>query len=137
MTCRRQRRRGISHESRNSPELSYHYGRDDRRHRIPDALDLGQARRQAEPRHRLQVAPGLDRRLPATARPRRPRLALPEEVFGVFEEGVSCFTPHCFGPIKTPLPAPGRFSLSAVIASAEAVGWAKAHRAVPTIFASA
>src|ERR1700710_733102 len=97
-------RRRISDETRNSPELSYHYGRDDRRHRIPDTLDLGQGRRQAQPRHRLQVAPGLDRRRPADARPRRPRLALPEEVFGVFEEGVSLRSalPR---RSKTPLPA--------------------------------
>src|SRR5882757_6345701 len=117
----REPRRRISHESRNSPELSYHYGRDDRWHRVPDALDLGQARRQAEPRHRLQVAPGLDRRRPAAARPRRPRLALPEEVFGIFEEGVSSFS----SLTRTPLPARGRFSF----ARAPRLVPADAHRA--------
>src|SRR6202041_3419635 len=81
-------RRRICHESRNSSGISYDYGRDDRWHRIPDALDLGQAGRQAEPRYRLQVAPGLDRRRPAAARSRRPRVAVPEEVFGLSQEGV-------------------------------------------------
>src|ERR1700740_3103616 len=77
----------ICHESRNSPELSYDYGRNDRRHRVPDALHLGQGRRQAAPRYRSQVAPGLGRRRPADPRPRRPRLPVPEEVFRLPQEG--------------------------------------------------
>src|SRR5206468_5555847 len=81
-------RRRICHETRNSSGLSYDYGRDDRWHRIPDALDLGQEGRQTEPRYRLQVAPGLDRGRPATARPRRPRVALSEEVFGLSQKGL-------------------------------------------------
>ena len=31
----------IRHESRHSPELSYDYRRDDRRHRVSDPFDLG------------------------------------------------------------------------------------------------
>src|SRR5260370_15675693 len=81
-------RRRICHESRDSPELSYDYGRDDRWHRISDALHLGQGRRQAEPRYRLQVAPGLDRGRPAAARSWRPCVAVPEEVFGPPQERV-------------------------------------------------
>src|SRR4029077_17078061 len=92
-------RRRTRHESRNSSELSYDYGRDDRWHRVPDPLDLGQGRRQAEPRHRPQIAPGLDRRLPAAAGPRRPRLALPEEVFRLPQEGLTFFG---LAEIRTP-----------------------------------
>src|SRR4029077_3573632 len=55
---------------------------------VPDALDLGQGRRQAEPRYRPEIAPGLGRRLAAAARSRRPRIALPEEVFRLPQEGV-------------------------------------------------
>src|SRR5439155_6539491 len=47
---------------------------------------------------RLQVAPGLDRRLPADSRPRRPRVALPEEVFGLSQEGLRVFEPSPSGP---------------------------------------
>src|ERR1700676_2710912 len=82
-------RRRICHESRNSPGISYDYGRHDRWYRIPDALYLGQAGRQAEPRYRLQVASGLDRRRPAALGSRRPRVEVPEEVFRVPEEGIS------------------------------------------------
>src|SRR6201746_1508084 len=79
-------RQRICHESRNSPGISYDYGRNDRRYRVPDTLDLGQGRRQAEPGYRLQVAPGLDRGRPADARPWRPRIPVPEEVFGLSQE---------------------------------------------------
>src|SRR6185503_20758980 len=89
----------ICHESRNSSELSYDYGRDDRRDRVPDPLHLGQGRRQAEPRYRPQVASGLDRRLAAAARPRRPRVALPEEIFWLPQEGLRVFGPlPCYYP---------------------------------------
>ena len=40
-----------------------------------------------------QVASGLDRRLAAAARPRRPCVALPEEVFGLPQEGLRVFGP--------------------------------------------
>src|SRR6476620_4694200 len=89
-------RRRNCHESRNSPELSYDYGRDDRRDRVPDPLHLGQGRRQAEPRYRPQVAPGLDRRLAAAARPGWPRVAFPAEVFGLPQESLRGFGPPAF-----------------------------------------
>ena len=49
---------------------------DDRRHRLRDALDLGQGRRHAAPRHRSEVAPGLDRRHQRLLDTRRPGRAL-------------------------------------------------------------
>src|SRR5436189_6016740 len=79
-------RRGISHESRNSPGISYDYGRHDRWNRVSDPFHLGQGRRQAEPRYRPQIPPGLDRRHPAAHGPRRACLALPEEVRGFPQE---------------------------------------------------
>src|SRR3954454_15046839 len=91
-------RRRTSHESRYSPKLSYDYGRDDRWHRISDPFHLGQGRRQAEPRYRLQVAPGLDRWLPADPRPRWPRVAVPEEVFGLPQEGLRALKASPFEP---------------------------------------
>ena len=61
--------------------------------------------------------PGLDRRLAAAARPRRPRVALPEEVFGLPQEGLRVFDPLCSGPEMQKRPGfPGRF-LFVVIAS--------------------
>jgi len=42
--------------------IRVNFGFHDRWLRVPDALDLGQKRRQIEPRYRLQVASGLDRR---------------------------------------------------------------------------
>src|SRR6202171_2539017 len=108
-------RRRICHESRNSPGISYDYGRDDRWHGISDALDRGQGRRQAEPRYRLQVAPGLDRRRPAVARPWRPRVPVPEEGFGLPQEGLSVLsqgkTSYPTQDIKTPLLVRGVFVL--------------------------
>src|ERR1700731_2856425 len=104
-------RRRICHESRNSPELSYDYGRDDRWHRVPDALDLGQGRRQAEPRYRLQIAPGLDRRRPADPGSRRPRVAVPEEVLGLPQEGMRFRKPLIREKYRTPR-LPGRFAAS-------------------------
>src|SRR5262249_5608986 len=80
--------RRICHESRNSPELSYDYGRDDRRDRVPDPLHLGQGRRQAEPRHRLQVAPGLDRRFAAKPPPPRPSVPGSGGGFRLPQEGL-------------------------------------------------
>src|ERR1700735_4806153 len=79
-------RRRTCYESGNSPELSYDYGRDDRRHRVSNAFHLGQGRRQAEPRYRPQIAPRLDRRRPAADGPRRPRFAVSEEVLGLPQE---------------------------------------------------
>src|SRR5664279_3194132 len=106
-------RRRICHESRNSSGISYDYGRDDRWHRIPDAVDLGKGRRQAEPRYRLQVAPGLDRRRPAAARSRRPRVAVPEEVFRFPQKGLRPLRPpYSRQDVKTPRLAPGRFHLT-------------------------
>ena len=46
--------------------------------------------------------PGLDRRLAAAARPRRPRVALPEEVFGLPQEGLRVFDLSCRQKCKTP-----------------------------------
>src|SRR5215472_10770193 len=74
------------HETGHASQLPYHQGRHDRRHRVHHALDLGQARGHAAPRHRSKIAPGLDRRPAAAGRPRRPAVALPEEVLGLLEE---------------------------------------------------
>src|ERR1700682_5750414 len=102
-------RRRICHESRNSPGISYDYGRDDRWHRVPDALHLGQGRRQVEPRYRLQVAPGLDRRRPAAARSWRPCVAVPEEVFGLPQEGVRFLTSSSEESLQTARARAGAF----------------------------
>src|SRR6516165_200845 len=69
-----------NHEARHPSELSHHQGRDDRRHRIHHAHDLGQGGRYAVSRYRPKVAPGVDRRAAATCRPRWTALALPEEI---------------------------------------------------------
>ena len=46
-----------------------------------------------------EVASGLDRRRPAAARSRRPRVAVPEEVFGLPQERLIAFGPlTVFGP---------------------------------------
>ena len=46
-----------------------------------------------------------------TARSRRPRVAVPEEIFGLPQEGLKSFqAPHSRQDIKTPLLTPGRFS---------------------------
>src|SRR5882757_11186265 len=81
-------RRRICHESRNSPGISYDYGRHDRWYGVSDPFHLGQGWRQAEPRYRFQVAPGLDRRRTADARPWRSRFPVPEEVLGLPQEGL-------------------------------------------------
>src|ERR1700754_1471768 len=104
-------RRRICHESRNSSGISYNYGRDDRWHRVPDAIHLGQGGRQAEPRYRLQIALGLDRRHPADARSRRPRLPVPEEVFGLSQKRLRLLA-SVLRPDPKRLGSPGRFSLS-------------------------
>ena len=43
-------------KNRDSPRLSLHHGPDDRRHHVPDPLDLGQGRRHAAARHRSDGA---------------------------------------------------------------------------------
>src|SRR6185437_16207819 len=75
-----------SHETRHPPQLPHRQGRHDRWHRVLDAHHLGQGGRYAASRHRPEVAPGVDWRPAAPDRPRRPGVAVPEEVFGVFEE---------------------------------------------------
>ena len=63
-------------EVRYPPRLSHDQRRNDRRHQVPDPLDLGQGRRHAPPRHRSEGASGMDRRQPAAAPGRRPGRAL-------------------------------------------------------------
>ena len=74
-----------SDEARYPSRLPHHQGGDDRRQRIHHPLHLGQGRRCHASRHRPEVAPGLDRRPAASGRPRRPPVALPEEVLGLPE----------------------------------------------------
>ncbi len=57
--------------------------------------------------------PGLDRRLAAAARPRRPRVALPEEVFGLPQEGLRVFGPLCSRPEMQNAPVSGAFFVCA------------------------
>ena len=75
-----------SHEARYPSGLSHRQGRHDRRHRVHHPHHLGQGRRHLAPRHRPEVASGLDRRPAAAARPRRAALALPEEVLRLPQE---------------------------------------------------
>src|ERR1700736_1164704 len=80
-----------NHEARHPSGLSHHQGRDDRRHRIHHAHDLGQGRRYAASRYRPKVAPGVDRRAAATCRPRRTPLALPEEICRTWIKKIGAF----------------------------------------------
>src|SRR5580700_8529387 len=57
-------------ERRNSPRISRNYRRNDGRHLVPDALDLREAGRHIAPRHRPEIASGLDRRTTAADRQR-------------------------------------------------------------------
>src|ERR1041385_3394513 len=74
-------------ESRHPPGLSHRQGRHDRRNRVHHPHDLGQVGRHAAPRHRPEVASGLDRRPAASARPWRAGLALSEKGRRAGEEG--------------------------------------------------
>ena len=76
-----------SHEARDTPRVPHRQGHHDRRHRVHHPHDLGQGGRHAAARYRSEVAPGLDRRPAAASRPRRPAVALPEEVLRVPQDG--------------------------------------------------
>ena len=53
---------GTYDEIRHPPRLSHDHRPDDRRHQLPDPLDLGQGRRHAAPRDRPDRPSGMDRR---------------------------------------------------------------------------
>ena len=67
---------GFADESRYSPPLPLHQSGHDRRNRVPDPLDLWRRGGHPQPRHRSDNPSGLDRRLAAIARSRRPPVAL-------------------------------------------------------------
>src|SRR6202035_4194544 len=71
------------HETRHPSRLPHRQSDHDRRHRVHHPDHLGQAGRYAASRHRPEIAPGLDRRPAAPARPRRPLVALQQEVLGL------------------------------------------------------
>ncbi|CAA9515229.1 MAG: LSU ribosomal protein L31p @ LSU ribosomal protein L31p, zinc-independent, partial [uncultured Sphingomonas sp.] len=71
-------------EVRHPPRISHHYRRNDRRHQVPDPLDVGQGGRHSPPRHRSDRPPGVDRRQPEAAGYRRPGGALQQAVWRPF-----------------------------------------------------
>src|SRR5689334_4095818 len=79
------RGRNISDEAGRPSGLSHHQGRHDRWSGVHHPLDLGQAGRHPPPRHRSEVASGLDWRPAADHGSRRPRFAVPEEILGLPE----------------------------------------------------
>ena len=100
--------REFGYEERDSSELSHHQGGDDRRHRIHHPQHLGQVRRHDAPRHRSEIASGLDRRSAAAGGPRGASVTIPEEIRGHRAQKIALTSslarklrPRATGPIKS------------------------------------
>src|SRR5690606_30000947 len=79
-------RRNDDNEGGHPPRLSLHHGHDDGRYDVPDPLDVPEGRRDPEPGHRPADPPGVDGRQPAADGPRRPRVALQQQVRRLHQE---------------------------------------------------